>query len=104
MPSRIYESTNQDVSSSKDLPDAFHRLVEELSSVLGPSSGIDSEDVDAPSLEQLMDAYVSKKSEWRQYALADPTRAYTRNLVDRGNGKSNLVRHEPSGLASRRAD
>ena len=92
MPSRI-ESTVRDVDSPNDSPDAFHRLVEDLSKVLGPSSGLDSAEIDPANLEKLMEEYVSKKNEWRQYALGDSTRTYTRNLVDRGNGKSNLVRH-----------
>ena len=72
--------------------DAFHQLVQDLSDVLGPSSGLDSEDVDPRVIQHLMEEYVSKKSEWEAYALKDPSRTFTRNLVDRGNGKSNLVR------------
>ncbi|MCJ1237103.1 Cysteine dioxygenase [Varicellaria rhodocarpa] len=90
MPSRI-ESTVRDVDSPNDSPDAFHCLVEDLSNVLGPSSGLDSAEIDPAKLEKLMEEYVSKKSEWRQYALGDSSRTYTRNLVDRGNGKSNLL-------------
>jgi len=72
-------------------PNAFQTLVSDLSRVLGPSSGLDSADVDTASLMKLMDGYVSKTDEWRKYALGDPSRGYTRNLVDVGNGKSNLV-------------
>ncbi|KAJ9668204.1 Cysteine dioxygenase [Coniosporium apollinis] len=72
-------------------PDAFHQLVQDLSKVLGPSSGIDSAEVDPEDLQALMRDYVSNASEWMQYALGDPSRNYTRNLVDRGNGKSNLL-------------
>jgi len=71
--------------------DGFHRLVEDLSRVLGPSSGIDSDDVDHLILQQLMENYVSSENEWERYALADGSRGYTRNLVDKGNGKSNLL-------------
>jgi hypothetical protein len=39
----------------------------------------------------MMQSYTSKESEWEQYALLDPSKHYTRNLVDEGNGKSNLV-------------
>ena len=73
-------------------PDAFHQLVQDLSSVLGPSSGIDSADVDPHTLQDLMREYVSNQREWKQYALGDSSRPYTRNLVDKGNGRSNLVR------------
>lgn len=69
----------------------FHRLVQDLSATLGPSSGIDSADVNPLDLQNLMEEYISSPSEWAKYAWSDCTRAYTRNLVDRGNGKSNLV-------------
>lgn len=71
--------------------DPFHDLVQALSDVLGPSSGLDSEEVDPADIQQLMRSYVSKESEWIQYAFSDPSKHYTRNLVDEGNGKSNLV-------------
>ena len=71
--------------------DSFDRLVQHLSATLGPSSGLDSADVNARDLQNLMEEYTSSPSEWAKYAWADNTRAYTRNLVDRGNGKSNLV-------------
>ncbi|KAF9636819.1 putative cysteine dioxygenase protein [Lasiodiplodia theobromae] len=71
--------------------DAFHTLVQDLSRVLGPSSGIDSEDVDPAELQALMERYTSSPSEWQKYALGDYSRNYTRNLVDKGNGKSNLL-------------
>lgn len=83
-------------SSSSRAPakpvDPFHRLVQDLSNVLGPSSGLTSADVDPQKLMELMQKYTSNESEWKPYALGDPTRTFTRNLVDRGNGKSNLVR------------
>jgi cysteine dioxygenase len=73
------------------VPDAFHTLISDLSQVLGPSSGIDSADVDPLELQSLMDNYTSNESEWRKYALNDGSRSYTRNLVDKGNGKANLL-------------
>lgn len=38
-----------------------------------------------------MAAYESNEEDWSKYAFADKSRAYTRNLVDSGNGKANLV-------------
>lgn len=70
---------------------AFEKLVQDLSAALGPSSGLDSEDVDPHDIERLMEKYVSKEIEWGVYAMGDSSRSYTRNLVDEGNGKSNLV-------------
>ncbi len=71
--------------------DRFQALVKALSDRLGPCSGINSDDVDERELKQLMADYVSDESEWEKYSMAQPGTAYTRNLVDKGNGKSNLV-------------
>ncbi|KGO44289.1 Cysteine dioxygenase type I [Penicillium expansum] len=69
----------------------FEKLVEDLSSALGPSSGLDSSDVDPMEIQLLMEKYVSNSDEWGSYALGDASRTYTRNLIDEGNGKSNLL-------------
>lgn len=71
--------------------DRFQALVNSLSDKLGPCSGINSDDVDEKELQQLMEDYVSNSAEWEKYSMAQPGTAYTRNLVDKGNGKSNLV-------------
>ena len=69
---------------------AFHRLVGDLSVRLGQSSGLTSDDVKVEELQSLMENYDSKSIEWEDFAFRDFTRNYTRNLVDKGNGKSNL--------------
>ncbi|KAJ1333637.1 cysteine dioxygenase [Microdochium nivale] len=69
----------------------FDRLVANVKDVLGPSSGLDSADVDVEDLTLLMERYVSDVDEWCKYAMASPHMAYTRNLVDEGNGKANLL-------------
>lgn len=71
--------------------DGFHSLVKDINEVLGPSSGIDSAEIDVDELKSLMASYQSDSAEWTKYAFEDQTRAYTRNLVDDCNGKSNLV-------------
>jgi cysteine dioxygenase len=86
MPSRV------DVDSHHGSRNDFGQLVHELRSVLGPCSGIDSKDVDPNKLQSLMELYDSDERQWSPYAFGDESRAYTRNLVDEGNGKSNLVR------------
>lgn len=73
----------------------FDRLVLALKEALGPSSGLTSDDVDVEHLTRLMREYDSKEREWSGYAFGDVSRGYTRNLVDEGNGKSNLVRPRP---------
>lgn len=89
--SAFYSAHQQDTGNLMGGPDEFHRLVKALSDVLGPSSGIDSADVDENVLISLMNGYISDEAQWKQYAFADPSRNYTRNLVDEGNGKSNLL-------------
>ena len=77
--------------SSLVIPDEFQQLVSDLSQILGPSNGLDSDDVNVEELQNLMEKYASSNKEWSKYAFPDFTRGYTRNLVDKGNGKSNLV-------------
>ena len=69
----------------------FNDLVLALKEALGPSSGLTSDDVDVGHLSRLMEEYDSDPEEWLKYAMGDASRGYTRNLVDEGNGKSNLV-------------
>ncbi|KAJ4270345.1 hypothetical protein NW762_002024 [Fusarium torreyae] len=69
----------------------FEELVVRLKDALGPSSGLTSDDVDVDFLQSLMEGYPSSDPNWRQYAYSNSGAAYTRNLVDEGNGKSNLL-------------
>lgn len=73
--------------------DRFEELVLALKDALGPSSGLTSEDIDVGFLMDLMRAYDGSDMQWSKYAFGDASRGYTRNLVDEGNGKSNLVGH-----------
>jgi len=77
-------------SPSPDL-DRFHSLVRELNRILGPSSSTDSSDADVNDLMQAMRDYTSLEQDWAAYAHADRSRNYTRNFVDHGNGKANLL-------------
>ncbi|RYP22496.1 hypothetical protein DL767_009030 [Monosporascus sp. MG133] len=69
----------------------FEELVAAIKDTLGPSSGLTSDDVEVGDLTLLMDQYASNEKEWSKYAIADDNMAYTRNLVDEGNGKANLL-------------
>jgi len=89
LPPKSLQTTNQRVPCK---PEAFQGLVETLKEALGPSSGLDSRDVDLKSLIEAMRAYDANERGWLKYAFTDHEAAYTRNLVDEGNGKSNLVR------------
>ncbi|TMS36035.1 hypothetical protein L596_003302 [Steinernema carpocapsae] len=50
-----------------------------------------SEDhVNTESIRVILESYKSNPADWRKYAKFDPFK-YTRNLVDEGNGKYNLM-------------
>lgn len=74
------------------MQDRFEELVTALKTALGPSSGLTCDDVDVGHLATLMQEYDASDDGWHRYAMGDASRGYTRNLVDEGNGKSNLVR------------
>ncbi|KAM3080914.1 hypothetical protein ACMFMF_002831 [Clarireedia jacksonii] len=92
------------VGSISTAPNPFHKLVADLSKILGPSSGLTSKDVDIQQLRNLMEEYISQEEHWREYAFADLSLGYTRNLVDEGNGKCNLVCDPPTLIESAIAD
>jgi hypothetical protein len=69
----------------------FLSLRDEINRILGPSSGIDSSDVSVDEIMDAMKQYISSEKDWNSFALSDPSRNYTRNFVDHGNGKANLL-------------
>lgn len=71
--------------------DRFQQLVLRLKEALGPSSGLTSDDIDVDFLHRLMQDYDCSDNKWSKYAFSDRSKGYTRNLVDEGNGKSNLL-------------
>ncbi|KAF9131183.1 Cysteine dioxygenase [Mortierella sp. 14UC] len=71
------------------VPTSLDELVKLLHTELG-SNGLDSEGVDVDRVKTLMTNYVSNEADWANYAHFDRGR-YTRNLVDDGNGKFNLM-------------
>lgn len=68
---------------------AFEELVTALTAHL--SSQPDPTTIDPTALEALMAAYTSREVEWSRYAHGDAGRNYTRNLVSRSNGRSNVL-------------
>ncbi|KAI8583774.1 hypothetical protein K450DRAFT_219938 [Umbelopsis ramanniana AG] len=81
----------QEVAKSDAVPRTLHDLVARIHDELGPDGGLDSEHIDANRIIALMESYNSNAEDWEQYAMFDHSRAYTRNLVDDGNGKFNLM-------------
>lgn len=77
----------------KCLPTTFDSLVKDIRAILGPSSGIDSADVDVEALMRTMRHYnpTYKSEQWERYSFADSSKGYTRNGVDECNAKANLL-------------
>jgi len=71
--------------------DSFTDLIKAIGAALGPTSGLDSDEVNHNELIALMEQYDLDEADWSPYALGDPSRNYTRNLVDNTNGKSNIL-------------
>eukprot|EP00800_Vazella_pourtalesii_P009995 TRINITY_DN25128_c0_g1_i1.p1 TRINITY_DN25128_c0_g1~~TRINITY_DN25128_c0_g1_i1.p1 ORF type:complete len:200 (+),score=15.39 TRINITY_DN25128_c0_g1_i1:167-766(+) len=63
----------------------FSKLISDIRKEFDSSDTIDIDRVKA-----ILSAYKSNPSEWDRYTTWDPHR-YTRNLVDEGNGKYNLI-------------
>lgn len=71
--------------------DAFRQLVQGLSCYLAslPSSAF--KDINYRLIIKAMENYTSQSSEWEKYAHKNEKQCFTRNLVDPGNGRHNLV-------------
>ena len=65
--------------------------MEDISSVLAESSGSDFSHIDPRPIIKLMEDYKSESCDWSKYAFRNQNQSFTRNLVDNGNGKHNLV-------------
>jgi len=72
-------------------PTSFDHLVNLIRSELGDTKGLTCLSPDELiRLQNIIRSYTSILTEWQQYAYFDTGR-YTRNLVDDGNGKYNLL-------------
>ncbi|KAF2651985.1 putative cysteine dioxygenase Cdo1 [Lophiostoma macrostomum CBS 122681] len=91
MTSELQHGSVQESPKNEQDIDHFEQLVKNLRGIMGPYSGIDSEDIDANDLQALMSSYISNEDDWKRYAFGVPSVPYTRNLVDQGNGKCNLL-------------
>lgn len=78
------------VDTSQD-QNPFDKLIASLSETLSPSSGLTLDDVNVASLMRSMKLYNSQECDWAKYAFGNNAMDYTRNLIDEGNGKGNLV-------------
>ena len=72
--------------------DGFHTLVQELSGYFDTAQSLAfSEICDPNAVIQRMKEYQSERSEWARYAHENENQCFTRNMVERGLGKSNIV-------------
>ena len=76
-------------NNSTEIPQATNlkTLMEILESEFARNRGIEG---NVARLSKILESYRSNAQEWKDYALFDPAK-YTRNLVDDGNGKYNLI-------------
>ncbi|KAL0979802.1 hypothetical protein UPYG_G00189920 [Umbra pygmaea] len=65
-------------------PETLHDLIKVLHKIF------ESDNINVEEVQNIMEAYDSNRKEWEKFAKFDPYR-YTRNLVDEGNGKFNLI-------------
>ncbi|KAJ2616627.1 hypothetical protein H4S08_000709, partial [Coemansia sp. RSA 1365] len=71
-------------------PATMQELISSLNTVMGDQAlGENNETVQR--VKKLMRGYVSKSQDWEKYAVYQEGARYTRNLVDDGNGKYNLL-------------
>ena len=78
-------------SHSQQLDD-FHNLVQDLSGYLDTAHSLAfSEICDPNAVIRRMKQYRSDRVEWGRYAHEDGNQCFTRNMVERGLGKSNIV-------------
>ena len=63
---------------------SWHELCSEIRRLFSSS------EVDVDEVQKVMSTYTSDTRDWDQYAIFDQHR-YTRNLVDEGNGRYNLI-------------
>ena len=86
-------SSEKPSTNAQDRPvDPFHTLVQELSGYIDTAQSLAfSEICDPNAVIQRMKQYQSNTREWAKYAYRDEAQCFTRNMVDRGLGKSNIV-------------
>ncbi|KAG6358552.1 hypothetical protein INS49_012069 [Diaporthe citri] len=89
LPTTDFHGTHHVGTSQDETP--FDKLVASLAETLSTSSGLTLDDVNVASLMRSMKLYNSQECDWAKYAFGNNAVDYTRNLIDEGNGKSNLL-------------
>jgi cysteine dioxygenase len=78
-----------EITSSKNMTEV--RTLSELSLLLKQEMGIEGlETANVGKIQNILASYMPSKNDWEKYAMVSEGK-YTRNLVDDGNGKFNLM-------------
>ncbi|KAJ1949503.1 hypothetical protein FBU59_001114 [Linderina macrospora] len=77
-------------SSSGPSVGTMQDLIKQLNTTMG-THGLGDDLIRVRQVKKLMQSYVSQSTDWSQYAVYHEGTRYTRNLVDDGNGKYNLL-------------
>lgn len=83
-------TTDIDINVHDPVPKSLAELSAFLHKELGDKGIDEMECVDVARVKRVMEAYVSNEKDWERFAHFDEGR-YTRNLVDSGNEKFNLM-------------
>jgi len=83
-------TTQRSASTTDPVPKSLNELCTILHHELRDAGIDEMSDVDVARIKRIMESYVSNERDWEEYALFDSCK-YTRNLVDDGNGKFNLI-------------
>ena len=76
-------SLHDSARGSPEPLDAFHTLVKDINTILGPCNGIDSAGIDVEELKKLMAEYVSQPQEWERYAFAGRSTLFSSSYLIR---------------------
>lgn len=92
MPVAVAQEISRNLTATpKQSLNAFQCLAHDLSDLLAGSPGMNFSDIDPNHIIRKMNDYTSNHKDWTKYAHKDSNKCFTRNLVDPGDGKHNLV-------------
>ena len=90
MPAAV-DITSGDAKSHMALVNGFDTLVRDLKMMLDNSEKTQFCDINPVPLIARLSSYSSERREWSKYAYGNKELCFTRNLVDSGNSKYNVV-------------
>ncbi|RHZ82494.1 hypothetical protein Glove_109g278 [Diversispora epigaea] len=85
----VFQKSSMEVENTVATIKSFKELINSLRKELGVG-GLDSDGININRIVSLMSSYISNESDWIEYVTYNNT-TYTKNLVDNGNSKFNLI-------------